>query len=92
MTPATLLKNPSRAELLRLAEGTALVRALRNPQTGDLYAWRGEEAFHVDAAASLDLDFRTRRELEEHSFRLTRSQIEEQSAAVDLAALLTAIG
>ena len=88
----TLLKNPTRTELLRLAEDSALVRALRNPQTGDLYAWRGEEAFHVDAAAALRLDFRSRRELQEHSFRLTRGQIDEHPTAGDLAAILVAIG
>ena len=92
MTPATLLKNPTQAELVRLAANTALVRVLRNPQTGDLYAWCGEEAFHVDAAAGLDLPFRSRRELQEHSFRLTRGQIDEHPTAGDLAAILAAIG
>lgn len=79
-----VLKNPSRADLLALTQESAWFRALRDPITGDIYAWPGNEAMHAEMAQRLGLDFKTLPELKRHSFLLWRRQIEETPKAGDL--------
>lgn len=82
-----VLKNPSRAELLALMQESEWFRAMRDPVTGDLYAWPGKEAMHAEMVQRLGINFRTIQELKRHSFLFWRSQIEEAPEAGDLADL-----
>jgi hypothetical protein len=54
-----IVKNPGRSALLKLAKRDGSFRAVRDPATGDLYAWPASAASHAEMAAKLSLDFRT---------------------------------
>ena len=84
-----IVQNPARRDLLRLAE-SGYVGALRDPATGDLYAWPATVALHADVADRLALPFRTRAELAWHSFLFSRRQI-ERAAVRDLAGLIAIV-
>lgn len=84
-------KNPRRSTLEKLARGGSF-RALRDPATGDIYAWPANEALHADVAQKLGLDFRTRNEVLKNSFLYSKEQLEEAKHAKDLDDLVKAFG
>lgn len=47
MTPR-VVKNARRGDLLKLAKEGGSFRALRDPATGDIYAWPANDALHID--------------------------------------------
>lgn len=79
-----VLKNPSRAELLALTQECEWFRALRNPATGDIYAWPCNDALHAEMVQRLGLDFKTMPELKRNSFLFWRQQVEDAPEARDL--------
>ena len=78
--PFPLARNPRRIDLLWLAGPGGAVRALRDPATGTCYAWNAAAGRHADVAALLNLPFRTRQELQRHSFVIGAAQLLEIEA------------
>lgn len=85
-----LARNPSRLDLLWLAGPGGTVRAIRDPATGTCFAWKAGDARHAEVANRLGLIFRTRHDLQQHSFVIEYGQIEATEAA-DLVGVLRAL-
>ena len=85
-----LARNPRRIDLLWLAGPGGAVRAIRDPATGTCYAWNAAAGRHADVVVLLDLPFRTRRELQRHSFVIGHEQLQAIEAP-DLAGVIRAI-
>ena len=83
-------RNPSRLDLLRLAAPGGAVRAIRDPATGDCFAWPAGAARHAEAALRLGLEFRTRQEIQRNSFVIGYEQLAAIEAD-DLEGVLRAI-
>jgi hypothetical protein len=62
-----ITRNPTRSDIGRMLKQHSTVRAIRDPESGQLYAWRADLGLHVDAAHFLNLPFKTRRELQANS-------------------------
>jgi len=71
--------NPTMTELRAAVKNNPQrqVRMLRDPNTGDVYAWEAAEAMHVDVADTLDLPFRNRAELQANSYLFGPDEVEE---------------
>ena len=85
-----IARNPSRFDLLRLAEPSATVRAIRDPVTGDCFAWPADAARHAEVAMRLGLESRTRQDIQRHGFVIGREQIEAIEAN-DMAGVIRSI-
>jgi hypothetical protein len=75
-----MARNPSQIDLLWLAGPGGAIRALRDPASGACYAWPAAAGRHAEAALLLALPFRTRQELQRHSFVIGAEQIAEIEA------------
>ncbi len=84
-------KNPRRGKLMEMARNGESFRAIRDPATGDSYAWPASEAMHIDMAQKLGFDFKSRRELQRNSYLFDRAQLEDAKGARDLDDLLKMI-
>ena len=85
-----IARNPSRLDPLQLAGPGGTVRAIRDPVTGDCFAWPADAARHAEMALRLGLEFRTRQDIQRHSFVIGHAQLEAIEAD-DLAGVIQAI-
>lgn len=86
------IKNPLRADLIRLTKGGGSSRALRDPATGDIYAWPASDALHIEMVNRLNLNFRTRDQVQKSSYLFSRDQLDQSPDAADLEGLVEAFG
>ena len=63
-----IIQNPTLADAGKMLKQFGTARAMKNPETGELFIWDADLGLHVDAATQLDLPFKNRRQLQEHSF------------------------
>lgn len=74
--PPIFARNPSRLGLLQMAGPGGAVRAIRDPATGDCFAWPAGAARHAEVVLRLGLEFRTRQDIQRNSFVIGHAQLE----------------